>query len=536
MKKIKNIIIVGGGTAGWSTALNFLQKTNNNKITVISSKELPAIGVGESTTGRFNELIQHKNGNVKINEMDFLLKTGSTFKLGILHTNWHTIGESFTSPLGDNFNNEKNYPHKGYDYFRIYHIAKNLKFNTMIQSQLMLNNKLPFFQVNEDFPEIPEFNIKNAKIDFRFNHVAYHLDTFKVGQYIKEKVLENKRVNYIDDVVVDVEKNEDETLKCLILKSGKKILGDLFVDCSGFQRLLIEKHYKNNFISYENELLVNRAMPFHIKNKKNTIINNYTHVIAKKFGWMWDIPLQHRKGCGYVYCDKFITPDKAQEEIEKDLKIKIIPQKDIKFKAGRLEKFWCKNVLSTGLSSAFVEPLEATSIHMTVLQINHFIEQYYTENMNFNCENLIEQYNNEMTSVWDDIKDFIVLHYNSPRKDTSFWKEASNEKRKSKRLKKLLNIWENRMPREVDYLGGLSNGFYYFGNTLWYQILIGMKILKQDIAKKELESFDLLRYAEEIFDFRKNYTKQIMNKCFQNNYFYQNELKKLNTYSKVVLQ
>ena len=535
-KQIKNIVIVGGGTAGWTTALNFLQKTIKPKITVIASKEIPIIGVGESTTGRFNDLIQFKNNNINIDEKDFLLKTGSTFKIGILHTNWHTIGESFTSPLGDNFINEKNYPHKGYDYFRIYHISKNLKFDTMIQSQLMLNNKLPFFEVNEDFPEINEFNLKNAKLDFRFNHIAYHLDTFKTGQYLKEKVIENKRVKYIDDTVVDVKKNNDETLRYLILKSGKKISGDFFIDCSGFQRLLIEKQFKNNFISYENELLVNRAMPFHIENKKNTVINNYTHVIAKKYGWMWDIPLQHRKGCGYVYCDNYITPEKAQEEIEKDLKIKITPQKDIKFKAGRLQKFWCKNVLSTGLSSAFVEPLEATSIHMTVMQINHFLEQYYSDNINFNCENLIEQYNNEMTSVWDDIKDFIVLHYNSPRKDTLFWKEASSEKRRSQRLKKLLNIWENRMPREVDYQGNLSNSFYYFGNTLWYQILIGMKILKKEVATKELKSFDLLEHTKKMFDFRKKYTKLMVKKCFLNNDFYKNELKNLEKYSKVILK
>jgi hypothetical protein len=531
-KQIKTIVIVGGGTAGWSTALNFLQKTIKPKIIVVASKEIPIIGVGESTTGRFNQLINLNSGFVKIDEADFLRKTGSTFKLGIVHSDWHTIGESFTSPLGDDFFNTLCYPSQSYDYSRIWHVAKQLKYNSYTQSQMMLNNKLPYFEITDDCHYFNEHNYK-GKVDYKFNHEAYHLDTYKVGQYIKEKVLSHSRVSYFDDTIINVQKNENGFLESIITKTGKKIKGDFFIDCSGFSRILIEKEFKNNFVSYENELLVNRALPFHIENKEDTIINNYTHVTAKKYGWMWDIPLQHRKGCGYVYSDNFITPEQAQQEIEKDLGCKIKPQRDIKFKAGRMKKMWCKNVISTGLASGFVEPLEATSIHMTVLQINHFIEQYYTEYMNFNCEVAIEQYNKEITSVWDDIKDFIILHYITPRSDTNFWKEASSPKKWSKNLKNKLEIWKNRMPRVSDYQGTLTNTFYHLGNSLWYQILIGMNLLDFKIAKKELETFNLMSFAENSHNTRLPMVKWMIEKSVDNNIFYKNLEMYLKDYQKL---
>jgi tryptophan halogenase len=530
--KIKNIVIVGGGTAGWTTALNFLQKTISPKITVIASKEIPIIGVGESTTGRFNGLINLKSGFINIDEADFLKKTGSTFKIGIMHSDWHTIGESFTSPLGDDFINELFYPSIGYDYSRIFHVAKNKKYDSYTQSQMMLNNKLPYFEITKDCIFLNDSNVM-GKVDYKFNHEAYHLDTYKVGQYIKDVVTKNERVTYLDDTVVDIEKNESGFLKNVKTNTGKIIEGDLFVDCSGFSRLLIEKQFNNNFISYEDELIVNRALPFHIQNKKDTVINNYTHVTAKKYGWLWDIPLQERKGCGYVYNDSFISPEQAQQEIEKDLGFKIYPQKDIKFKAGRLEKFWCKNVISTGLASAFVEPLEATSIHMTVLQINHFIEQYYTEYMNFNCEFANEQYNKEMTSVWDDIKDFIVMHYITPRNDTNFWKEASSPKRHSKNLKNKLEIWKSRMPRESDYQGSLFNTFYHLGNSLWYQILIGMNLLDSKKAQQELETFNLLKYVENSHAKKLLEVKWIVENSVDNNLFYKNIEMYLKDYKKI---
>jgi flavin-dependent dehydrogenase len=515
---MKHIVIVGGGTAGWATA-NICLNRSDLKVTVIASKEIPIIGVGESTTGRFNDLICRLGNATNLNEKEFLKETESTFKLGIKHTSWHTVGKSFYSPIGDSFYNQTLYPHSDYDYMRIFHIAQNIEYNKMLQSQLMIKNKLPY--------------LKNDEIDI-YNHlgshktdnsipIAYHLDTYKVGQYLKRKALNLNRCSYIEDTVIDFQQSQDGSIKNIITKNKKNVKADLFIDCSGFFRILINKKFKNDFISYQKELMVNRALTFFIDNKEGDAVRNYTHAWAQKYGWLWEIPTQKRLGCGYVYCDNYINPDQAQKEIEKILGHKINPQNDIKFSTGRLNKFWIKNVLSTGLASAFIEPLEATSIHCTIMQINHFFENYFKKDLKFKCDKLINQYNSEMTTMWDNIKDFIVFHYISPRKDTDFWIEAKNIKRHSERLKIIMEIWKHRMPRVVDYITDKNNNFYHIGNTLWYQIGIGMKLFDAKIAKQELVDYNLYNYAKDQY---KKITSIVRSKLssFEDTNIYYNKL------------
>jgi len=474
---IKNIVIVGGGTAGWATAHNFLNKTSSRvKITVVAAPEIPIIGVGESTTAQFNALINLKDNITGLNEKEFLKETQSTFKLGIKHTDWHTIGKSFYSPLGDNYYEQYHYPHSNYDNYRIYHVANKLPYDETFQSQLMATGRVHYR------------NNKSAYEDLPWTSVAYHLDTYKVGSYLKRKARALKKCNYIEGEVISFMQDSKGYIKSIKTKTGKIIKGDLFIDCSGFARVLIDKAFPNKFISYQDNLLVNHALTFNIKEKQ---IKNYTHAWAQKYGWLWQIPTQERTGCGYVYSDKFISPDQAQQEIESVLGYKITPQKDIKFNTGRLEKFWIKNVLSTGLSSAFIEPLEATSIHATLLQVTHFIENYYKEDLPSDCDLISTQYNLEMTQMWDTIRDFIVFHYISPRKDTKFWIEASSKNRRSDKLKTLLNIWKHRMPRTVDYINDAGNNFYSLNNGLWYQIAIGMKLLNPRLANAELKDYSL---------------------------------------------
>ena len=508
---ITSIVIIGGGTAAWATAHQFLNKTNYDvKIKVVNTPEIPIIGVGESTTGRFYDLINLSGNRTGLNEEEFLKETESTYKIGIKHSDWHTVGKSFYSPIGDNYENELKYPHEDYDYMRIYHIATEQSYNKTFQSRLMHENKLHIVDGHDVF--------KGTK----FAPIAYHLDTFKVGQYFKRKALEQERCEYIEGKVVDTELNSDGYVTSIKTDTGQKIEGDLFVDCSGFARVLIDKVYDNKFVSYENELLVNRALNFNIKHNENKKIPNYTHAWAQKYGWLWEIPTQTRMGCGYVFSDNYTTPEKAKEEIESVLGKEIEIQRDIKFKAGRLEKLWIKNVLSTGLASGFVEPLEATSIHATTIQITHFIENYYKQDMPFECETLHKRYNQEMTHMWDHIKDFIVYHYITPRNDTDFWIESNRVERRSERLNDMLEIWKHRMPRVVDYISDKNNNFYHIGNVLWYQIAIGMKTLNPTIAKNELLSYGLWDYSEIRFKEVSDFVEDRIDKCITTNEYYKN--------------
>jgi len=480
---IKNIVIVGGGTAGWATAHHFINKTSTDtKITVVATKEIPIIGVGESTTGRFNNLINLKNNITGLNEEEFLKETSSTFKLGIKHTDWYKKGESFYSPIGDNYSNDYMYPHEDYDNYRIYHIADKKDYSQTFQSRLMAENRLHFMDNNNAYSHPTHFPL------------AYHLDTYKVGQYLKRKATAVSKCKYIDDQVVDFKQNNMGLVTSLKTKKGKTIKGDLFIDCSGFAKVLIDKVEKNDFIPY-NSLLVNSALNFNYVSDEP--IRNYTHAWAQKYGWLWEIPTQERLGCGYVFSDHFIDFDKAHDEISKVLKRKIDVQRQIKFKTGRQQKAWCKNVLSTGLATAFIEPLEATSIHATIMQVTHFIENYFKKDMPFECEYLQEQYNSEMGQMWDNIRDFIVFHYITPRKDTEFWKESGRPHRWSKRLTKQMSIWKYRMPRTVDYINDKGNNFYSIGNTLWYQIAIGMNLFDSKVAKKELTDYGLYKATKQ---------------------------------------
>jgi len=357
--------------------------------------------------------------------------------------------------------------------------------------------------------------------------VAYHLDTYKVGQYLKNILKQNKNISNVEDKIVSVNRDGEGFVKSLKTQKGEIVKGDFFIDCSGFFRLLIE--HKNNFISYKNNLLTNKALAF---NTKNHNIKNYTLAKARNYGWEWNIPLQTRMGRGYVFNDDMISVDKAIEELETDYG-KIDNINEIKFNSGRMKNVWVKNVLSTGLSSGFLEPLEATSIHMTILQINNFIEQYYTKDLNFKCQSLINQYNLEIGSMWDDLRDFINLHYITPRKDTEFWIESSSNKRHSENLKNKLEIWKSRMPRVNDYHGGLYNTFYHLGNTLWYQILLGMNLLDDKTAEKELQDFKLSYFAEDMHKRKKELADWILSCSIDNKTFYDNIDYYFNNYEKI---
>jgi len=488
---INDIVIVGGGTAGWSTAHHFINKTHHKtNITVVATPEIPIIGVGESTTGRFNDLIRLTPNLTGVNEKDFLKETESTFKVGIKHSDWHTIGKSFYSPIGDNYYNDTKYPHEDYDDLRIYHVANKLDYDKTFQSRLMAENRLHFSN-----------QVSNIYEKFEAPPVAYHLDTYKVGQYLKRKAVATTKCNYIDDQVIGFKQDENGFVKYLKTKSGKKIKGDLFVDCTGFARVLIDKVEENKWVSYKDNLLVDSALNFNYEIDEDEEVRNYTHAWAQKHGWCWEIPTQTRMGCGYVFSSQHTNFDKAHDEISKKLKHrKIKVQREIKFNTGRLSKFWVKNVLSTGLSSAFIEPLEATSIHATIMQITHFIENYYKHDMPFKCNLFQDQYNSEMTQMWDNIRDFIIYHYITPRKDTKFWKESSHKDRLSPRLKNLLEMWKHRMPREVDYINDKGNNFYSIGNTLYYQIAIGMKLLNPKVAKQELKDYGIYDKVKQTYE------------------------------------
>jgi len=460
------IAIVGGGTAGWVSALFFSKIFPNvHEITVIESSNLGIIGVGEGSTGLLHGVINNQIANFRCNELEFLKETNSTLKLGIRYNDWTHPGSTYVQPIDGSYT-AQNIPDSHFLYAMIKEGKYKNKIHTMTPLGFLLEEKKSTF-----FRD----GISNIGLH------AYHFDSHLVGKYFK-KLSMNGGVKHIDDEVIDVNLNEIGFIKSLNVLSGKNIDADFFVDASGFSKILISK-LGSKWISYKKHLPVNAALPFQIKYKENEIIEPTTLATAQKCGWRWRIPVKERYGNGYVFCDDFLTPEKAQEEIETSLGYSIDPIRLIKFDSGRLDKFWNKNCLAVGLASAFLEPLEATSIHTTLMQLWYFIKEFSRPNLvdmySVEQENL---YNKRISRIFEDIKDFLIVHYKTKRSDSEFWKYMNSDNTNTDFTKSILEICKFRSPTISDfnqYLGSLDW-------TLWSHVLAGTKNLTEDIAKNDL--------------------------------------------------
>ena len=311
-----------------------------------------------------------------------------------------------------------------------------------------------------------------------------HVDAFLVGKYLKKITLKSKSVSHIDDEVVDVSLNSSNgCIKSVTLKSGQIVDGDFFIDCSGFHKVLM-KHLSNNWISYQKNLPLNTGMPFQIKYKPNEMPEPFTTAWAQKNGWMWQTPLMDRKGCGYVFSDAYTTVDKAQEEIETILGHQIDPIKVIKFNAGRQESAWVKNCLVIGLSSALLEPLESTSIHSTIVQSHNFVFEYLKSSI----EDTMNEgsrliYNKRTAALYDDIKDFLVMHYMGGRKDSEFWQMINTGITKTPYVEELLLMAKSKVPSVNDFPSYPGSA----GWPLYSFVMAGLNLINPKCGEKDLD-------------------------------------------------
>jgi flavin-dependent dehydrogenase len=488
------IVIVGGGTAGWIAALYISTIHSDIKVTLIESEDIGIIGAGEGSTSLLTGIISNKSFDFKCDELDFIKKTGATMKYGIRHKGWTpNLQQSYVGPIDGSMTGNHNV-----DATFLHAVAK-----------------LPIEEIHR--ASAAGFLIKNNKASFTKNlndkvdaH-AYHFDAHLVGKYFKEICLKNG-VERIDDQVVEVNLSEAGNISSLNLKSGIKIEGDFFIDASGFKKILISK-LGSKWISYRKHLPVNAALPFQIKYKENEIIEPTTLAWAQKNGWMWRIPVRERYGAGYVFSDEFTTPDKAQEEIEQALGHSIDPIRLIKFDAGRLDKCWNKNCLAIGLASAFLEPLEATSIHSTIVMINWFVSDFLrsTIDQTVNPSNEL-LYNNRCNKMFETFKDFLIMHYQGGRTDSEFWKYISSGETETEFVKALKESCKSRIPnsRDFDNFSGSA------GWPLWSYVMAGTGVLTKEAAQAELNFYNLNEYSERIFTETEEYLENTFSHLIDN--------------------
>jgi tryptophan 7-halogenase len=418
-----NISILGGGTAGWLTALFLKELLPTSNITLIQSKEIGIIGVGEATTPHVVNFLK----NLKIDPIEAIKKTNGSIKNGISFENWNGDGKKYFHGFKDNLSDfaVKNiFDSNGYDFY-----IKNLIENDLSPEEFIYQTKISY----------------ENKIDLTNTNWALHFDASLFADYL-ESVGSSRNIKVVDGIYKTAELDNQGFIKNLILENNCSISTDLVFDCSGFSRLLIGKLYKDRWISYKQHLPMKKGIPFWLENSEE--IQPYTSCIAMKYGWMWKIPLQHRTGSGYIFDSDFINEDQALSEAELYFNQKLKINKIIPFEAGRYEHAWIKNCISIGLSSSFIEPLESTSIWNTIIQLEmlrHFVNEFRDPS-----EKSINLYNEIVANNMDDKLNFVYLHYLTKRNDSEFWKNFRNNYPPPKKFETQLELIKENNLRYFD--------------------------------------------------------------------------------------
>ena len=350
---MKKIVIIGGGASAWLTALVVNKFWEDTDVTLIESSKIGILGAGEGGTPNFGRML----ALLEINQKEFFENTGSTLKGGLDLYNW--TGK----------------------------------------------NELMRHLFTGDEPS--QFT----------NQYAYHFDAKLVAKYFKD-IATNRGVKCIDDEVIRINNNE-ETIINLELKDSGIIDLDFVFDCSGFARLVIDGIHNEEWVDYSEYLLLNKAFGYFLPQEDTFTFKDktFTEVIAMSSGWMFRIPLQHRWGCGYAFNDNYISVEDAKKEIEDYLGKDVTLQKVFDFKPGTHKRSWIGNSISIGLSYGFIEPLEATALMSTIMQLKRLID------FEFNDE-LKERYNKWCYEINEQNLCFIRYHYLSERDDTPFWKDC----------------------------------------------------------------------------------------------------------------
>lgn len=456
-----NIVIVGGGTAGWLTALFISKVKPEHTVTVIESSSVGIIGVGESSTGALLDVINNVIWNFDCNLPEFLQETGATLKYGIKHQNWTTRKQSsYLAPI-DGSPTGYGIPDNVFSH-SLDTLGDNLHRSTLF-GQLMEHNISP---------------ISRETNKFTLDTHALHFNTFLVGNYFKKICNKTNRVTVIDANIARVNLKENGFIKSVLLDNATEVAGDLFIDATGFKRVLMNE-LDNSWISYKKHLPVNAALPFFLKYKENETPYSWTMAWAQDHGWMWQIPLQERQGCGYVFSDETTTFEKAHQELETLLGQEIEPIKQIKFDSGRLENVWVKNCVAIGLSSAFTEPLEATSVHSIIVQLLHLVFEFLRPTVEDTCNpGSIKNYNRRVGKMYDDFKDFLVCHYLGGRTDTEFWRHITAGNTKTDFTEMIVEMCRSKMPsiNDFDQYPGAA------GWHLWQYVLAGIGKLNPGVC------------------------------------------------------
>ncbi len=453
------VVIVGGGSAGWICAAFMDAYLNGVRggpksvdITVVESKAIGRIGVGEATV----PTIRRTLAAIGVKERDFMRATNATFKQSIQFAGWRDGGDAdvYLHPFSSHIA-----PSVGTNGLSWIKSDRSVSYASMVSLQahathLALSPKLQNFA---DFKGPMTY--------------AYHLDAIRFADFLC--ALATKRgVTHVIDDVVDVETGGGDRIDAVVTKGGVRLEADLFVDCTGFARRLIGKALGAEFESFSDFLLCDRAvacpLPYELHRPER--MEASTLSMARDSGWIWDVPLQNRRGSGYVYSSQFTSDEEAEADLIAYLgeAARDLPKNRIKFESGHLLTPWKGNCVAIGLAGGFLEPLESTGIWFIEKGVDLLCELFPRFGEQEHCRDL---YNHNLRRRYRDTADFINLHYClTQRTDTPFWREVQKPERISPTLRKQLQIWETKLPSPAD----IDHSRTLFGYQNFEFILFGM--------------------------------------------------------------
>jgi len=400
---IRKIVIVGGGSAGWMTAAALSNSLADScSITLIESEEIGTIGVGEATIPP----VKLFNRNLGLDEFEFVRRTKGSFKLGIQFVDWAKPGLRYFHPFGSFA--------RPFDSVDVHHYWLRAHAEGKAASLDEYCMAWAAASAGRFAPPLPDPNSVLSTYDY-----AYHFDAGLYARFLRE-YSEKRGVVRIEGKVADVElEGTRGHVASVRLEDGRRFDGELFIDCSGFRALLIEGALKTGFDDWSHWLPCDRALAVPCACAGE--FTPYTRSTARAAGWQWRIPLQHRIGNGYVYCSKNITDDAAAMTLMSNLDgAALADPKPLRFIAGRRRKAWNGNVVAIGLSSGFLEPLESTTLHLSMIGIVRLLALF--PDLDFDPI-LADEYNRINGTEVERIRDFLILHYHmNQRQDGELWR------------------------------------------------------------------------------------------------------------------
>ncbi|HKS46436.1 MAG TPA: tryptophan halogenase family protein [Amycolatopsis sp.] len=510
-RRIRSVVILGGGTAGWMTAA-YLGKALRGtvRVTVIEAPGIPRIGVGEASVPNLQRAFFDYLG---IAEDEWMRGCNASFKTAVKFINWRTPGEGVAQARDW---------HGRPDHF--YHPFGLLPAQDQIPLSHYWAYKLAAGQTDEQFdyacfkePAIMDAKLAPRHADGRpATYYAWHFDAQLLASFLCGFATEKQGVVHVRDEMTEAVLGEDGFITGLRVASGDTIEGDLFVDCSGFRGLLINKVLGEPFVDMSDHLLCDSAVATAVPHDDAKHgVEPYTSSIAMKSGWTWRIPMLNRFGTGYVYSGQFADQDEATEEFRALWGIgEETPLNHIRFRVGRNERAWVKNCVSIGLSSCFLEPLESTGIYFIYGAIYQLVKHFPDRSFH---PVFVDGFNREIETMFDDTRDFLQAHfYFSPRVDTPFWKRNKELELADNIIEKVA-MYKAGMPINPPTVG--ESSYYqnfdaefrnFWTNGSYYCIFTGMGLLPDRPLPAIAHKTDSIQVAESLFATIKSQQRELV--------------------------